>query len=467
MSQVESPQIETPLAAKRRWITLGIICLGHFMVSISGSSINLATPVIASAFAVDLNQIQWVVTVFFLVTSAVMLLFGRIGDRIGSFKLHIAGFLIFAVGSMLCGMSVNFVMLLTARVIQALGSSMITATGMGILVTAFPANQRGKAIGIQSIAIGVGYMCGPSIGGFILASLSWRYIFYVNIPIAVIGFLGSLKYLRSPIPEDKSKLPRLDGRGALLLAVIICSLIIALSGDISGSVWFLLILVPALPYFIWHERRHPSPLWDLSLLRNKRFALGNIIVFLIFAAHFSILFHIPIYMTNILKLPASTIGLIMLGSPAVMAIFSPLSGYISDKIGPLRVMPVGILILLSAHITLAFLNTDSSLLHLIIGKFLLGVGMGTMTAPTDSEVMTSAGPENAGYAGGFLSTTRNLSICVGTAASAGALTFLRNLFQSTQEAADAYTSAFRIVFLAISAVTFINFFICLRLRRFK
>ena len=467
MSNTESSQINADSAGKNKWITLIVICLGQIMVAINGSSINLATPALASDFAVDLNQIQWVITIFFLVTSAVMLLFGRIGDRIGSYKLYISGFLVFAAASLLCGMSGSFAMLLAARVIQAFGASMISATGVGILVTTFPPTQRGKVIGIQAIAIGVGYMCGPSIGGFILDSLGWHYIFLLNIPLAIIGFLVGLKYLRSPVPDDKSKLPRLDGMGALLLAVIISSLIIVVSGGFAGSIWFLLVLVPVLPYFVWHERRHSSPLWDLDLLRNKRFTLGNIVVFLVFATHFSVLFHMPIYMTNILGLPASTIGLIMLGSPALMAAVSPFSGYLSDKIGALRMMPAAILIILAAQISLAFLQSDSSLWHVLIGMLLLGVGMGAMTTPADSGIMTSAGPKNAGYASGFLNTIRNLSISIGTAASAGAFTFLRNNFERSQEATVAYMNAFRIVFFAIGAITCLNFIICLLLSRFK
>jgi len=465
--QTESPQVEATPKTINKWITLVVICLGQIMVSINAGSINLATPSLASDFAVDLNQIQWVITIYFLVTSSIMLLLGRIGDRIGSHKLFISGFLVFLIASLLCGMSGSFPMLLAARVLQAIGASMILATGVGILVTAFPASERGMAIGIQSIAIGVGYMCGPSVGGFIIGSFGWHYIFYSNIPLAIIGFIGGLKFLRSSVAGDKGSLPRLDSIGALLLAVMICSLIMAVSGGFAGSAWFLLIIAPVLPYFVWHERRQASPLWDLSLLKNKRFALGNVIVFLIFSTHFSILFHLPLYMANILDMPAATIGLVMLGSPAMMAIASPISGRISDKIGSLRVMPVSILIILAAHISLAFLKADSSLSYVLISTLVLGVGVGGMTTPTDSEVMASAGPENAGYASGFLNTTRNLAICIGTAISAGAFTMLRNSFERSIEATAAYMNAFRIVFVAISLVTAINFCICLRLRRYN
>ena len=343
---------------------------------------------------------------------------------------------------------------------------MTTATGVGILVTTFPANERGKAIGIQAIAIGAGFMCGPSVGGLILDSLGWSYVFYLNIPLALIGLIGGLKYLHSPGHIDKSKLPRMDGVGALLLAVIIFSLIIVLSGDIPGSVWFLVPIIAALPFFILHERRHPSPLWDLSLLRNRRFAFGNIIIFLIFTAHFSVLFHMPIYMTRMLNLPATTVGLLMLSSPAMVVVASPISGLISDKVGTLRILPITILIVLSAQICFAFLQSDSSIWQVLIGMLLLGIGMGTLTPPADTEVMSSAGSENSGYAGGFLNTSRNLAICVGTAASAGAFTFLRNSFERSREATASYMNAFHIVFIAICVITCIGFIISLRLRRF-
>ena len=467
MSLTESPQDSAAPSNSNKWITLGIICLGNFLASISSSSMNLATPALSTAFAVDLNQVQWVITISSLVTSSVMLLFGRVGDRIGSSKLYNSGLVVYILASFMCGISGSFPILLTARVIQAIGASMTTATGVGILVTTFPATQRGKAIGIQAIAIGAGFMCGPSIGGLILDNLGWSYVFYLNIPLALIGLIGGLKYLRSPGPIDKSKLPRLDGVGALLLAVLICSLIIVLSGDISGSIWFLIPIVVALPCFILHERRHTSPLWDLNLLRNKRFALGNIVIFLIFTAHFSVLFHMPIYMNRMLNMPATTVGLLMLSSPAMMLVASPISGFITDKFGTLRVMPFAIVAVLAAQICFAFLQSDSSFWHVLIGMVLLGIGMGTLTPPADTEVMSSAGPENSGYAGGFLNTSRNLAICVGTAASAGAFTLLRNGFERSQEATVAYMSAFRIVFIAICAITCIGLFVCLRLARFR
>ena len=433
----------------------------------ASGSVNIATPALATVFAVDLNQVQWVITVSTLVTSSVMLLLGRIGDRIGSHKLYNLGFLVFAAGSLLSGLSGSFALLLVSRVIQAFGASMITATGVGILVTTFPSTQRGKAIGIQAIAIGAGFMCGPSIGGFVLDSLGWSYIFYICIPVALIGLIGGLRFLRSPVPEDRSKLPRLDGMGALLLAVIICSLIIVLSGGFTGSTWFLLVLVPVLPYFVWHERRYSSPLWDLSLLRNRRFALGNVIIFLIFAAHFSAVFHLPIYMARILNLPSSTIGLLMLSSPAMMLVVSPVSGFLTDRYGTLSVMPFAVLIVLAAQISLVFLQSDSTIWHLLISMFLIGIGMGTLTPPADSEVMSSAGPENSGYAGGFMNTSRNMAICIGTAASAGAFTLLRDNFERSREATAAYMNALHIVTIAICAITCAAFIVCLRMRRFK
>jgi len=172
-------------------------------------------------------------------------------------------------------------------------------------------------------------------------------------------------------------------------------------------------------------------------------------------------------MTSILKLPATTIGLLMLSSPAMMAVVAPLSGYISDKIGPLRMMPAAVLIFLAAQICLAFLRPDSTLAHVLIGLMLLGVGMGAMTPPTDSGIMTSAGLKNSGYASGFINTVRNLSISIGTAASAGAFTFLRDSSMRSMDATAAYMNAFRFVFLATAGFTFVNFTLCLWLGRFK
>jgi EmrB/QacA subfamily drug resistance transporter len=396
-----------------------------------------------------------------------MLLLGRIGDRIGNYKVYLGGFLIFTAGSLFCGLIGSLTLLLIGRAIQALGAAMLFATGLGIIATTFPITQRGQALGVNVIAVGLGSMCGPSIGGFILSHFSWHYIFYINIPVGLLGLILGLKYLRSPIPTEKSTLQALDGWGALLLAILISSFILALAGGFAGSAWFLLIAAVVLPYFILHERRHEAPLWDFALLQNKRFAFGNIIAFSSYFAHMFVFFLMPFYMTDILQLSTATMGLVIMGAPALMAITSPISGTLSDKIGALRLMPYALLIILAAQITFSLLQPDSSLWHVAAGLMLLGGGMGFLNSPNNSEIMTAAGTKYAGYAGSFVSTTRNLAFCLGTAAAAGAFTILRTFFERSQEATAAYISAFHWIIIAAGCITCINLIICLWLKRFQ
>ena len=168
---------------KNKWINLVIVCMGILISSLDGSIINLANPTLAQAFKIGIDQVQWVVTVYLLVVTALMLFFGRLGDKIGSPTIFNYGFLIFTVGSLFCGVSNSFALLILSRVVQAVGASMLMATGLGIVATSFPIEQRGQALGLTVVAVGLGNMGGPSLGGVILSYLNWHYIFLKNVQV--------------------------------------------------------------------------------------------------------------------------------------------------------------------------------------------------------------------------------------------------------------------------------------------
>ncbi|MCL1828792.1 MAG: MFS transporter [Oscillospiraceae bacterium] len=449
---------------KNKWMILCITCVGTLMGAINNSSINLANPTLAVVFAVDVHQIQWVVTIYLLIICSVMLLFGRIGDRIGSHRVYLCGFAVFSAGSLFCGLSGSLALLLTGRAVQAFGAAMIFATGMGLVAGAFPVSQRGQALGYNTVAVGLGSMCGPSIGGFILSRFSWHYIFFINIPVGVIGFLLGLKFLRLPVPVNTKNLPRPDGKGALLFAVIIISLISAISGSFTGSVWLLLPAAALIFVFFRRERRHPSPLLDFDLLKNKRFAIGSLIAFFSYFTHFGVYFLMPFFMTEILRLSTAAAALALMVSPVCMAVTSPIFGTVSDRTGALRVMPYAFLVILAAQIIFGFLKPGSSPFLAACGLALLGSGLGMLNAPNNSEIMTAAGPDYAGYAGGFISTTRYLANCFGTAAAAGAFTGFRNLLERSREATDAFAGAFHRIIIAAALIVCANLIVCLWLR---
>ena len=450
---------------KNKWAKMGIVSLGVFAIGINTGIISLANPTLTRVFDIGIDQIQWVSTIFTLVVISLMLLFGRIGDQTDNYRIYNGGVLCFIMGSLCCGLSGSFAILLTGRAIQAVGAAMLMANSMAIISSAFPVKERGRALGISGVAVGLGTMSGPSVGGLILDSFNWNAIFFVNIPFGIVAFILGMIYLRSESPPGKTKLRALDLNGSLFLAVIASSLVLSLSGGFSGSGWFILLFAASIPAFIYYEKRHSSPIWNFELLRNTRFSLGNVLTFLIYFTQTTVYFLMPFYMEGILDMPIGTMGLMMIILPLTMAVVAPLSGMLSDKIGAMRLLPIAFLLMLLSFACLFFLSDSSPFWHIAVGLGLMGVGVGFCVTPNNSEVMTAAGSKYAGYAGGFVATTRNLAFCIGTAASAGGFSSLLNLFSASRAYEAAYVAALRWIIAATALFAIAGIFVCFRLKR--
>ncbi|MDR1603421.1 MAG: MFS transporter [Gracilibacteraceae bacterium] len=460
--QPENPGPQEP-AAKGKWLTLSVIALGTLMAGINASSLNVANPVLGDFFQIELSEVQWVTTIYLLVVSVLMLLLGRIGDRVGGHKIYLGGLIVFSAGSICCGFSATLTTLILSRVLQAVGAAMLMATGMGIIINVFPLSQRGMALGINVLVVALGNMCGPSLGGLILTHYDWPLIFFVNVPFGLLSLLLGLRCLRSSVPPEQNP-PPLDIRGALLLGVIISALILFFTGGFAGSRAFIILFLLTLPVFALAEKKHAAPLWDFALMANRRFSLGNLVAFFSYCANMSAAFLFPFFLVDVWHLPVSAVGgLVMIGA-ICMAITAPLAGIVSDRIGALRLMPAALAILLAGLLVLFFLGPEPAPLHFALGLGLMSCGMGTLNTPNNSEIMTAAGRKYAGYAGGFVATNRNLAFCIGTAASAGAFTILRRYFALTLPETEAYLSALRCIIAGASLLALISLGICLYLK---
>ncbi|MDR0514874.1 MAG: MFS transporter [Coriobacteriaceae bacterium] len=488
-----------------KWAALGAISLGTLVTSVNASSINIANPVLAGEFGISMAQVQWVVTVYLIVVSSFMLLFGRVGDRRGSHRVYIAGCAIFSVGTLLCALSgglpdalveafsggsaavsqpgsllggllgplsrsavegtgESFVFLLVARGIQALGAAMMLATGMALVSTIFPQAQRGTAIGMTVLMVGIGNMCGPSAGGLILSFASWPMIFAVNLPVMCVATLLAACLLRSPVPPVLDS-PPLDTRGAFVLAGLISSAIVGLSGGFTGSQWFLLLLVALIPVFILVERKQAQPLLDRKIMRNRRFSLGNLVTFLSYAAGMMVSFQVPFFLEQVWEMSVGEAGMLLAMTALGMAVTGPLSGILSDRVGALRVMPASLVLLVGALVMVFFLPSQPSIPYAAVCLVLVGCGMGTLNTPNNSEIMTAAGRRFASYASGFVATNRNLAFCLGTAASAGLFSLFRSVWGQSLPDDAAYLFAFRCVIGLTIALMAASLVLCLHMRK--
>lgn len=419
-----------------RWIILANVSIGTFMSSLDSSVVNVALPTMSASLKTDLSTLQWVVTAYLLTISSLLLIAGRAADLLGRKKVYSFGFLIFTLGSALCSAAPNIWVLIGARIIQATGAAMLMANSAAIITGVFGLAERGRALGLIGTVVALGSLTGPALGGILVGLTGWRSIFYINIPIGIIGYLAS----QIIIPADAVRKTdeKFDFRGALLFAFGIISILVAISNG-QGWGWSSTPIISGfilgfafLAFFFYTERRVRYPMIDLSLFHNRPFLIGNLTSFLSFTAMFSNVMLMPFYLQYVLNYSPSKVGLVMTAFPLVMAVVAPISGYVSDKTGPLALTTGGLLISASSFLYMSTLSADSSFRQIIIGPLLTGLGASLFNSPNNNSVMSSVSRSKLGIAGGINALLRNIGMAVGISLSV-------SLFQNRQAAALAET----------------------------
>lgn len=443
----------------RKWQALIIISIGIFMSTLDGSILNIANPTIAKSLQVSMQEIQWVVTAYMLVITATLIFLGRLGDQIGSHKIYRNGFLIFTGGSFLCSISSTLTVLILARLVQGIGASMMMATGIGIVSNAFPPQERGKALGLTGTVVGIGNMTGPSLGGLLVAKYTWPVIFLINVPIGLIGYYLAYKYLTGA--EPKQVQPGHDLTGTLTFALSISLLIYSLSAGPSIRTPFLITALGLMLLFAYIEKNAPHPMLDFELFKIKKFVYGNAMALAVYTTQTSVFFLLPFYMEQILDFSPSFSGLLMTVTPVTMALTAPLAGSLSDKVGSSKILALSLALLTFSYVIFSNLNSQISLVKLIAGLTLLGLGMGMFGSPNNSSILGSIPREKAGYGGGFIATIRNLAFAVGIAGSVSTFSLILAASQKHLPYTRAYIHASNTVYLIAASITLIGFIFAL------
>ena len=336
------------LNIETKWLVLLVIGLGTFMSALDGSIVNAILPVIKDYLNTDVATIEWVVTVYLLVVSGLLLSVGRLGDLRGNKTAYISGFFIFVLGSVLAGFSPSASYLIGSRGLQAVGSAMLFANAPAILTKIFPASQWGRALGLQGTMTYLGLTTGPFLGGWLADHLSWHYVFFINAPIGLLAIWLSLKVIPGDMPAGQGE--PFDLKGALAFMIGLTTLLFALNkGESWGWLSFpilglLAVSLLVLFIFIRIEQQVETPMLDLSLFKNKVFTISTIIPVLNYMCIYSVLFLMPFYLIHGRGLKASHAGLILTAQPIVMALTAPLSGSFSDRVGSRLPTTLGMLI---------------------------------------------------------------------------------------------------------------------------
>lgn len=405
------------------------VAIGTFMSSLDSSVVNLVTPMIKNDFGISLSTVEWIVTSYLLVISSLLLTFGRVSDLYGHKKVYLSGFIIFTAGSLLCGLSGNIIMLILCRVIQALGAGMLFSTSSAIITNAVPASSRGKAFGISAMSVAFGLCTGPVIGGTLATMLGWQSIFFINVPIGILGIFMVI----TKIPNDNKKdyIP-FDKIGSLLIfmALIFILLPLSLSGDYSISLllFISLILVGILLVvtFAIYENKYKYPMLNLSLFNSRIFTAGNIAALFIFMAQFIMAFLAPFYLENLRMFSAIKTGMLYMPMPLATIMIAPISGALSDHFNSRYICSAGTLVMTSGLLMMSFLKGDTSVGYIVASMIITGIGFGLFQTPNNSAIMGSVPQEYRGIASGTLATMRNIGMVMGVAISGALFSFYQS-----------------------------------------
>ncbi|HEY9060090.1 MAG TPA: MFS transporter [Pseudobacteroides sp.] len=445
------------LTRLRKWLILINISISIFMATLDGSIVNIALPTMAEKFSSNISSIQWVVNAYLLAISVLLLVWGKMADIYGKKRIFMIGFIIFTVGSGLCGVSNSLLMLVIFRVIQAIGASSMMALSQGIVTSIFAPGERGKAFGITGSSVAIGSLAGPTLGGILVDSLGWHSIFLVNIPIGIIGILCT--YFIIPEIKEEPDNKSFDILGALLFAGSILLLFMGflfLQDQKISNVGFGLMIVASLVLmasFIIHEKRISYPLLDFSLFKIKLFLLGISTGFLSFISLNATIYFIPFYFEYVMKFSTLKAGILMSAYPLMTFIISPISGWLSDKISYRPLTIIGLSINVAVLFTISTFGTTTSTFVIVLLLALLGTGSAIFQSPNNSSVMGSVPKHQLGTAGGINALFRNLGMVSGTTISVILFSFTThvNINKLTGEKADfqpeVFLKGFSVVFV--------------------
>jgi EmrB/QacA subfamily drug resistance transporter len=440
------------------WLAVGTVCIGAFMGQLDASIVTLAFPTLRHDFSASLADVQWVGQAYLLTLVGLLMAVGRYADMIGRKLLYTYGFVIFIAGSALCGLAPSLEALIAFRVVQGVGAAMFQANSVAIIVGVMPKDRLGRAIGIQGAAQALGLALGPAVGGLLIGLGGWRLIFFVNVPVGMIGIV--LARLLIPRSRHLTGRSRFDWLGLGIFLPAVCAFLVAISygphdGWSSPMVVGLFVAAAVLfAAFIAQERRAATPMLDLRLFRRLPFSAGIGSGLLSYLVLFGTMTVVPFYLEVARHQSSGTAGAELLLLPLGLGITAPIAGRLAERIGA-RPLTVGGMIVTAA--ALALTPFVDSRLAVFLGLLAVaGVGLGAFTPPNNAAIMGAAPARLAGLASGVLNMTRGLGTSLGLALAGVAYTIGAGAGASgSAGAAHGYRDAMIVLAVAAAAAAVI------------
>ena len=392
------------------------------MAVLDNNIVAIALPTITAVFGVPLGLSQWIATAYMMTIVATVLIFGTLAGRIGVSRLFIAGLAVFVIGSFACGLSGSLYLLIAARILQGLGAAMMMSISMAIVMQVFPADERGRAMGYITATVALGLIIGPALGGILVDSFGWPFIFFVNVPIGLALLVLAFRYLR--VPSVPAGPDRIDYPGAVLLIFVMIAVAFLLNELANPPVDPLRFAVSAgagiaaLVLFVYREKTTDIPLIDLSLVTTRAFVLPAASLVLYFTATFILIILLPFYFEGVMGYTPTQVGLIAFVMPIAMMASAPVCGWIYDKYFPKNYTALGVLGVGLAFFLCGYGYATVNIWLVILALAIAGICRSVYQGPNTIEIMVSIPKEKAGVASSVLVILQDLGIMFGISAAA-------------------------------------------------
>lgn len=466
-----------------KWKALFTVAMGMLMATMDSSITNIAFPTLTRVFHAELATIIWISVAYILTSTSTLLVLGKISDVIGRTRMYVAGMALFTLGMLACSLSRGIGDLIFYRCVQGLGAAMTISCGTAIVAEAFPVEETGKGLGMLGVAVSLGFIIGPVLGGFLLDWLDWRSIFYARVPIALIS-LGMAFVL---LQKDKtgSVSFRIDWIGALTSSAGIFCLVYGVGmveewGVFSPPAFaFAGSGILFLAAFVLAERTADDPLVDLTLFSNVTFRYAASGLFFTFVAAPPFILTMPFYLIEGIHLSPSQTGLLLAVSSMVTMVSGPISGSLSDRFGAAPFAAAGASAMTASFILMLFFDLHTPMGAIVFVLVLLGAGIGMFQAPNNSQIMGSAPRNRLGTASALIATLRQVGLSLGMAIAGSLYTFriethqeklIKNGMGDSEAGRNAVPAAFHdglILSIALSSLVIVFTILCMRSRRKK
>lgn len=407
---------------ERKRILIGVM-ITSFIGPFMASSINVAIPAMAEDFKMSPDALTWVITAFLIGSATVLLPFGRLADIKGRRKVYLHGLGCICISTFICAIVQDFLAFVLIRFIQGLSMSMIFGTSMALLVSCYPAEKRGKIIGLSASCVYTGLSISPFIGGFITDFWGWRMIFWITAATLLINFILIFRVKKDWYGARNSSF---DYVGSFIYAVMMILFLYGLSDWTRHEIvhYFPIVALGLFILFIWEQDRSRSPLVELSLFKNTIFTMSNIAALIHYSATFALGFILSLYLQLVRGMDASSAGGFLLIQPLVMALLSPKAGALSDRFSPRLIASTGMGIMMISLFIFSFLHQDTSLVLIAINLAFVGLGFALFSAPNNNAIMGAVEPKFYGIASSILAIMR----LTGQAISMAIVTLILSIF---------------------------------------